>query len=79
MDGPTYSWSAGVPSESNIADGGSRDNYEGLDFHSTIPICIYSQSLVARTGRVEIVGVGVKPQQRGRTLGGAELRNPTTR
>ena len=45
MDGPTYSWFARVPSESNIADGPSRDDYEGLDdFDFGIPIC--SQSLV---------------------------------
>ena len=47
MGGPTYSWFARVPSESNIADGPSRDDYGGLEgFDFTIPICIYSQSLV---------------------------------
>jgi hypothetical protein len=47
MKGPTYSWFARVPSDSNIADGPSRDDYSGLElFEATIPVCIIAQSLV---------------------------------
>ena len=46
-EGPTYSWSARVPSDSNIADGPSRDDYNDLqDFEFTIPMCIYSRSSI---------------------------------
>ena len=45
--GPTYSWFARAPSDSNIADGPSRDDYSGLElFEATIPVCIFAQSLV---------------------------------
>ena len=47
MGGPTYSWLQGYLRESNIADGPSRDDYEGFEvFDITIPVCIYSLSLV---------------------------------
>ena len=49
MEGPTYSWFARVPSDSNIADGPSRNGYKGLqDFKFTIPIpiCVYSQTSI---------------------------------
>ena len=47
MKGPTYSWFARVPSDSNIADGPSRDDYSGLElFEATIPVCIIAKSLV---------------------------------
>ena len=45
--GPTYSWFARAPSDSNIADGPSRDDDSGLElFEATIPVCIFAQSLV---------------------------------
>ena len=47
MRGPTYSWFARVPSDSNIADGPSRDDYSGLElFEATMPVCTFAQSLV---------------------------------
>ena len=47
MKGPICSWFARVPSDSNIADGLSRDDYSELEFfEATMPVCIYSQSLV---------------------------------
>jgi hypothetical protein len=47
MKGPTYSWFARVPSDSNIADGPSRDDFSGLEqFEATMPVCIFSRSLI---------------------------------
>ena len=45
--GPTYSWFASVPSDSNIADGPSRDDFSGLEnFEAIRTICIFSYSLI---------------------------------
>ena len=47
MRGPTYFWFARVPSDSNIADGPSRDDFSGLElFEATMPVCTFAQSLV---------------------------------
>ena len=43
LGGPTYSWFARVPSDSNIADGPSRNDYGGLqDFEEVFPVCLYT-------------------------------------
>ena len=47
LGGPTYSWFARVPSDSNIADGPSRNDYEGLqNFEEVSPLCLYTNAKI---------------------------------
>ena len=47
MSQATYPWFARVPSDSNIADGPSRDDVTGLEeYDHSIPVCLYSHSMI---------------------------------